>query len=253
MIPQSSELQFPKSLCQVIPAKFSYLEFLRISFNGYKLIDCHQFSAQEGIFVGSLEILFELLFLYLFHMIEDILKRSKFLDKMNSGLFPHTGDTGDVIRAISGQSHDVDKFFRLKPIGLFQSLVISDRVLHRVQHGCVGRDELSEILVAGYHHHRMALFFTCPCQRADDIISLVSLLLNHLDTKIFYNGLCYGDLCGHILRHRGAIGLILGIDLMSEGGTPDIKDDGEIPWLLVCNKLQDHLGEAKDEVCGETL
>ena len=161
-------------------------------------------------------------------------------------------DAGHALHVVGGVAHDgehVDHLrgqhaelrphaFGIEPRAVVFRVVDADRPL----------DELEEVLVAGDDRHLVALRRRLAGQRADDVVGLEALVRQDRHAHRLAGLVHPRDLLLQILRHRGAVGLVLGGDPVAEGVGGEVERGGDEPRLVVGQQLPEHRHEPVDRV-----
>ena len=166
---------------------------------------------------------------------------------------PTPGNTGDIIRSIAGQPHDVDDLLRLKFIFGDKRPVVRKLVFHRIPEGGLFGNDLPKVLVSRDDNNVEGFRLRPTREGADNIVRLVARFFDRTDIETLDDILDVGDLADEVFRRRGPVRLVLGKDLVPEGGSLGVKNDGRVLGGLLAEEGQDHINETEDGVGGKPL
>ena len=142
---------------------------------------------------------------------------------LDGRLGTHFFHPGHVVHGVADQGQVIDDAIGWhtklgQHTGLIQGLVA-----HGVDQRDAGCDQLRHVLVTRGDDHLMPAALGHRCQRADGVIGLDARHLQDgpaQQADHLVDGL---DLCDQVLGHRGAVGLVLGIPLVAEGGALGVE------------------------------
>ena len=166
----------------------------------------------------------------------DTIERAILLQPFHRGLGPDLGHARHIVDGIADQGEPVDDALgrhteaRQHP-GMVEPLGRRIVAGHGVDQLDMGVDQLSEILVAGGHHSTQALTPGSFGQRADHIVGLDALDHDQRPAHGAHHAMNRLDLRPQVLGHRGAIGLVLGVELVPKRLSRCIEDNSTIPCI----------------------
>ena len=151
----------------------------------------------------------------------------------------------DIVRTVTHQSQIVDELLRAHLIPGENSFRIQHDVLHRIIDRYSSLDQLAIVFISR-HIHDVKVLFEALAHGAQSVISLIAIFTNlrHFGQgKEIQDG---RDLALHIIRHRGAIGLVIIIFQVPEGGSFAIKGDGQILSLMLIQEREEGIDHTED-------
>ena len=173
-------------------------------------------------------------------------ERAELVDELGRGLGPDAGHAGDVVDAVAHErQHVADQLGRNAEL-LAHLLHPEAAVLHRVEHRHVAVAELHQILVRRADHHLHPGGRGHLGQRGDDVVGLEPGHLQLGQAERVDHLPRQRQLRGQLGRHRRAVRLVLGEDLVAEVVARGVVDDAEVRGPLLALDAQDHLAEAVD-------
>ena len=158
---------------------------------------------------------------------QGIFQGAVFFQQLQGGLFPHPGDSGDVVRSVPHEPLQVHHPLRRKAIGCQQGLFVVFHGLRNAllghQHMGMGGDQLQSVPVPRHQQGVAPRRLRHAAGGAQDIVRLITFALAYGDA----HGLQYlpqqRKLGAKIRRGRPAARLIFPIFPMPEGGPFHIK------------------------------
>ena len=175
-------------------------------------------------------------------------------EQLPGRLGSHTGNPGDVVRAIPHEAFQIHQNGGREAI-----LRLEGRLVIAVGRGLaalgqeqlhlhMGVDELQAVPVPGDHHAVPVLLAAPLAHGADDVVCLPALALQDGNVHGPEDLLQKGHLLGQLLGHPMAGGLIAVVPQVAEGGALEVKGHADpIGALLLLHALQD-VQEAKNGV-----
>ena len=159
---------------------------------------------------------------------DDFVERAVFLQPLRRRLRPDLVHARHVVHAVADQREVVDDPLRpdaeLGPhAGLVEHLAA-----HGVHQPHLRVHQLSQILVAGGHHHLDALAAGFARQRADDVVGLDALDGEQRPAQRADARVQRLDLADEVVGHRRAVRLVVGVPLVAEGLALGVEDAGAI-------------------------
>ncbi len=157
---------------------------------------------------------------------------------------PDAGHAGDVVDAVAHECQHVADLAGGDAEERGHAGVVQEDLFARVEDADpVPGDQLQHVFVGRHDDHVVALGLGLLGERADDVVGLVAGQLDDRD-PIGRQGLAdLGKLRGEIVRHRHAVGLVLGVRLVPQGPLRPVPRGGQKVGAV----LPDHLAEHRDE------
>ena len=174
-------------------------------------------------------------------MVEHVLHRSPLRDESGGSLLADTGTAGDIIGDIALESQKVDDLRRgCDAVAVAYLLRSAHLEVASLEGGTVHQsvlgDELAVILVRGHHVGGHALGLGPAGKRADDVVGLEALDLDDLDAPGPDDVLDKGDGVGYVLGLLVALGLVLGVCLVTEClAAGRVEADGHVGRILLAH------------------
>ena len=182
---------------------------------------------------------------------EQLFERAVARDELARALLADAGHPLDVVDRVAHQREHVDDLRRQYPELLFHALGVVPRAFVP---GVVDRDavvhQLKEVLVAGDDRHLEAGRHGLRRQRADHVVGLVALRGDDRHTERLAGLVHPRDLLGEIRRHRRAIGLVVGDQIVAERAPGQVERRADELRLMILNQLAQHVHEDVDGVRG---
>ena len=184
---------------------------------------------------------------------QDGVDGAELLDELGGGLRADAGDAGNVVDAVAHEGLDLgDEVGRdaelLDDLGGADRLLL-DGVLH---HDAVV-DELHQVLVGGHDGGAPAGSGGRAGVAGDEVVGLPVGQLDRGDAEGGGGVADEGELRDQLRRRLGALGLVLVVQVVPEGGAPGIEDDGDVGAFVVLQQAGEHIGEAEDGVDGSAV
>ena len=168
------------------------------------------------------------------------LERAEVVQQLHGGLFTDAGHARDVVRGIAHERLEVNQANRVEAVFLAESggvVGLIGGLAHAGGHEHDGRaaaDQLEAVPVTGYDHAGVAVLVRAAADGAEQVIRLVARQLAAGNAQGIEHLLCNRQLCGQLVRHPLAGGLV-GVEFkVTEGFLLHVKaDDGAVGLLLV--------------------
>ena len=177
-------------------------------------------------------------------------QRAVFGQPFHGGLGADLGDAGDVVHAVADEREVIDDAFgRHAELGGHAGNV--ERFLaHGVDQRHVVVDQLRHVLVAGGDDASDARARGVDDQRADHVIGLHAL--DHHQRPAFgtHGFVQRLDLAAQVVRHRRAVGLVVGVEIVAEGLALRVEHAGDIIGRVFATQLAQHGEHAAQRVGG---
>ena len=133
--------------------------------------------------------------------------------------------------------------FSLTPSASYQ--VPSSRGIER--RGC-RRDQLKKVLVARHDSDVESCRRGLHRQRPDDVVGFVALGGQDSDAERLARGVHHRDLLGELVRHRRAVGLVVGREVVAKRPAGQIERRRDVLRLVLVEQLAEHRHEDVDGV-----
>ena len=176
------------------------------------------------------------------------------LDQVHGRLFPHAGNTGDIVGGIPHEGLQVDHMDGVKSVLLPECLlrhILGGGLPHaggdQLHLGLV-RDELQGVLVSRHHHALPAGGFALAGDGSDEIVRLPALQLVAGDIQGIQHLLEHRHLHSQFLRHGLAGGFVGLICRVAEGGGMNVKGDAQRVRSLLPHQTQQSGQKAEDRM-----
>ncbi len=202
----------------------------------------HQPLGEQRLFTELLQLVLHLAFDFI-EAGQQILNRTELGDKLDGRLLPDSRHPRHVVGAIAGQRLHFHHLVRGAAEALLHLLQPEDLVLHGIEHAHPLGNDLHQILVARNDGHLHPFGGMLSGQRSDDIIGLVALNLQRRQVESPHQILDQRNLRHQVLRHRRAVGLVFGINLLAEGRPPGVKHHRQVIRRMLAHHLEQHVGK----------
>ena len=161
----------------------------------------------------------------------DLVNGAVFLHQGHGGLFPYPWHAGNVVRSVAHQGLQVDHVDGVEAVLLPEGLrghILGGGLAHTGGHqlhlGAVG-DQLQAVLVAGDDDAVPPRRLAFAADGADEVVGLVpgQLIAGHGHGRqhLLHHRQLHGQLRGHGL----ALGLVIRVRPVAEGGLPAVEGD----------------------------
>ena len=167
------------------------------------------------------------------------------------GLVPDPGDARDVVARVALQPDEVrdlvgaDPVARLDPLGRVH-LHVRDAARRHHQADVLG-DELERVAVGRDDARLHARLVGLRRERRDHVVRLPALELEVPVPEGLDDRTEVRELLAEEVRHRAAVGLVLGVDLLAVDGSR-VPRDRDAARLVVGEELEEHVREAEERV-----
>ncbi len=132
----------------------------------------------------------------------------------------------NVVRGVADQRQVVDDLLGRHVELLLHASAVERRVAHRVDERDVLVDELRHVLVAGRDHRLLAGGRRLACERADHVVGLDALDAQQRHAQRLDGFEQRRDLRAQVVRHRRAVRLVLGEQVVAEGLARRVEHHG---------------------------
>ncbi len=145
----------------------------------------------------------------------------------DGGLFTHTWHTWNVVHLVAHQRQEVDDVLGADPEFLVHASHVQHATGHGVDQGNVPVDQLRHVLVAGGNDDRPVQRRAAACQGTDDIVSFDPFDAQQWVAHGLDAGMQRLDLHPQIVRHAGAVGLVVGEQGVAERAALGVEHHSE--------------------------
>ena len=185
-------------------------------------------------------------------LLVNAVQRAVFANQLERGLFPDAGHAGNVVGAITHQSLDVHELLGLNAVfGKERISVHNQGVLIGGKQDVGGRiDELQGIAVTR-QHQRTAIFRIVARhsgKRAENVVRLVALQLQHVQAQHGYDLLCNGHLRTQLVGHGVSARFVCVVHLVAEGGCLEVKRHSRKIGLVLLYLLRENIDHTVQRV-----
>ncbi len=182
---------------------------------------------------------------------QQIVERAESLKQGGGGLLADTGHTLDVVDRVTRQRHQVDHRLGLHTQFVAHLAHARALVAHRVPQRYVRADQLHEVLVGGDDNGVQTLACGARRQRADQIISFVTVQYQTLNAERLDQAMDVWNLHHQVVGRHDAIGFIGLEQVVAEGFFGRIEHDRQAGGMRVLEQLEQHPRKAIDCVGGQ--
>ena len=170
------------------------------------------------------------------------------VDQLGRCLHTNSRHAGNIVGGIARQRLNIDDLVRHDAEPFLDLWRRDAPLFHWIEHGHAATHKLHQILV-GRHDHRLQ-----PDRLGhagiggDQIISLEPRRLELRQAQRLGRTSDQRKLRYQLFRWVGTVGLVVGIDIVTKGLAGGIKNDGDMAWRHIINKLHHHAGEAEHRI-----
>ena len=174
----------------------------------------------------------------------DVLHGAILRDQFPGADLSHAGHALDVVGGVAPDGENVDDMLGIRDaVGLAQARLVEDLGLTAAFSGFVlvdmVVDNLPQVLVRGHHVNVKAPQRLSRCHRPDHVVRLESRLHQHGNLQRFENLLQGLQRGMYQLGRGGAVGLVIGTQLMAESLGVRIEHHGQVGGLFPADQLQE--------------
>jgi hypothetical protein len=248
---QGGELEVQEDLLEDLAVRLANLEGIDIEIDGKVPVDGDEPLGEERLLAVLLQCLASPLPGDLPGPLQDLLHGAVLLDQLDRRLRPDPPHPRDVVGAVPDQPQVVRHPLRghaepLVRIGEVHPLLLhaSRPAAPRVQEADAVADELVEVLVPRDDHRLQPARGRLLRQRADHIVRLVSLQLEHRDAEALQDPPNPGDGGLQLVRHLLAGRLVLRVDLHPLRVTR-VEDHAQVVRLVLLQDLLEETGNSE--------
>ena len=173
-------------------------------------------------------------------------ERAVLLQPLGRSLGADAGDAGDVVGGVADEREVIDDALRRHAELPDHRVAVVDRVGHGVDEFHRPVHELRQILVAGGDERVQAGGGRLGGERTDDVVGLDALDLQQRQAHGAHDGVQRLDLAGELVRHRRAVRLVVGEQVVAEGLAAGIEHHGDAGGIVFGQQLAQHIDHAVD-------
>ena len=162
------------------------------------------------------------------------------LQQSGGGFLSHSRHTGNVVDLVAHQRQQINDQRRRYAEFVDDTVVIHGCVVHGVDQRDVVVNQLRHVLIAGRDHHLSPTARGLDGQRADDVVCLDTPNTNQRQAHGANGVVDRLDLLAQLIRHGRAIGFVLRVDVVAEGGTLGIEYHDHLITRVIGHQLADH-------------
>ena len=187
-------------------------------------------------------------------MRDQVVERSVLADQLFRAFLADARHALDVVDGVAHQRHDVDDLVG-PDAELFHDAgrVVPRAVVSGIEHADAVAHELEEVLVHRDDGDVEAIGDGRFDQRADHIVGFVAIGGEDRDAERLAGGVHHRNLPGQLVRHRRAVGLVVGDQVVAEGPARQIERRGDVLRLVLPQQHPEHRDEDVDRVGGLAL
>jgi hypothetical protein len=164
------------------------------------------------------------------------------LEQLGRGLRADAGDAGNVVGAVADHAQVIDHLLRRDALLLQQFLGAAQDVLARIPGADAVVQELVDVLVLGAQAHIHAGGARLFRQGREHIVGLVARDLEDRHPARAQDLLDIVELCRQQVRHRVAMGLVLGEDLAAEA-VADVEHAHQVRQQRILPQIAHQIGK----------
>ncbi len=221
------------------------LQFFGSLTQWYIALDRDKLPGERKLFYEGTQILSDLSFDFV-RVRNDCLERTVLLQPLGSGLGSHIRYTRDVVDTIADQREIIDHAFG-RYTELFQhSLSVIEGAGQCVYQGDVIVDDLCHVFVTGRDHRIDTVVGRLRRKRSDHVVGLDAFDHQQRQTQGAYDRMDGLYLHRELVRHRRAVGLVIGIDLVAKGLALGVEYHGDVCGIVIREQLSQHVGDNVD-------
>ena len=185
---------------------------------------------------------------------DQVVERSVLADEFLRAFFADARNALDVVDRVAHQRHHVDHLTRLDaelledagrvvPCALVAGIEHAHAVAHELEEVLVHRDD-GDVEPSG--HRRLD-------QRPDHVVGLVAIGGENRDAERFAGGVHHRYLARQLVGHRGAVGLVVGHEIVAERPARQVERRGDEFRFVLPQEHPEHRHEDVDGVGGLAL
>ena len=234
---------------QGVGVAFAQGEIVRVLRQWHIEADCHQFAVQRQAWQGGTQVVADLA-LDLVGLFDHRVQRAELVQPFGGGLGAALFHTGHVVDGVTHQRQIIDDAFGwhaelFLDIGRARGAAAA----HGVDQRNAGPHQLREILVRGGDFDLDAVLLRRHRQGADHIVGFDPGFAQDRQPERFDNGQHRFHLGTQVVRHRWPVGLVVRIQLVTEGGAGGVDDEGGVVGFFLQRGAQ-HVDHAEQRAGG---
>ena len=184
---------------------------------------------------------------------EDGFDSAELLDELGGGFRADAGHTGDVVDAVAHEGLDLDDL-----VGGDAELVhdlggADGALLDGIVHRDLAVDELHQVLVGGDDGGAPALGGGGAGVAGDEVVGFELGELDGGDAEGGGGVADQGELRDEFRGGLVAVGFVVLVEIVAEGGSAGVEDDGDVRPGVIGEEAGEHVGEAEDGVDGDAV
>ena len=187
----------------------------------------------------------------------DAVQRAEFRNELECGLLADPGHAGNVVGAVAHKCLHIHELVGTDTVLLDEGglIHVGGGVIARQQDVDAGGDELEGVLVSREEvgHAVLGVGLGHGGQSAQDIVGLVALHVQNMQTQHLGKLTGHGHLGAELIGHGVAAGLVVGVHLMAEGGGLQIIGDGGVVGLQRLQLTADDVDQTVQGVGGKAV
>ena len=234
-------VEFP----QCLDVRLARLEILGTEVQGHISLDGSELPGQRQLFQAGAQVLADLA-LDLIGVGHEFVQGAVLPQPFGRGLGSALGHSGNVVRGVAHEGQVIDDLLRPDAELLHHAIGIQVTVAHGVNEADMIVHQLGHVLVAGGHQGGHALLRRLAGQSADDVVRLNPLHHQQGQAHGLDDIVQTVDLGFQILRRRGAVGLVLVVQLIAKGLAGRIEHHRHVPGLVILDELAQHVHHPHD-------
>ena len=183
--------------------------------------------------------------------------REQFIERAvgrDQSVGPFLADARHALHVVDGVAHqrqDVDDLIRRDAELLLDTRrVVPGALIARVEDTDAVADELKEVLVSGDDRDTVSFGAGAHGEGPDHVVGLVALVCHDGHAERFARAVHEGNLLGELVRHRRAVGLVVGGEVVAERPARQIERRGDVFGTVFLQQLAQHRHEDVDGVGG---
>ncbi len=245
---EPSKAQIGKESSQ--PRAVGWLDASRlpVDFDRQVGVQLDQLAAGEGLIGEILQILFELCAGRFVGVLQHFFERAKLLQQRGRFLRADERNAGDIVDGIAHERLKIDHLVGPHaPVELERGRVV-ERVLADVEDLDERPQELADVLVTGDDPRLNPALAGQPHDGGDDVVGLPARITEGRDAEALQHLEDPRDLRRQVDGDLGAVGLVVGEDLVANGGSGDVQGTDQISGPRQGADCLQVAGEAEDGV-----
>ncbi len=184
-------------------------------------------------------------------VLDDVIERAVLRDELPGCLVPDARDAGDVVARVALQADEVRDLQRADAVARLDALRrvhldVRDAPRRHHQADVLG-DELERVAIGGDDAGLEARLVRTCRKRRDHVVRLPPLELEVLVAESLDDRPEVRELLAQEIRHRAAVGLVVGVDLLAVNRTR-VPCDRNASRPVVREQLEEHVRESEERV-----